>query len=866
MQKEVQFFNRKTAIKGHQIKGKCMPLLANLLRCIYRDFFFLIAFSLFFLNKINGQNNLLENQSITINSIKQQLKTSIGQKRLVLLGEPTHGEGNVFEIKTKICQFLHDSLGFNIIAFESSLYDMHETDEVIKSHPDLCAKPFAANAIFNIWSSSKEFQHFLNWYDQNKSSITLLGFDPQFSADANTMELTDCIADYLKLQDAKYAFPEDLLYKALAAFREEFSFPDDLKYVDFLTSSSSIIEELKKILAFNHLNKEQQNKGQWYLQFMQNVLMLGKDYYAKRNMNLNARNFKAYYSNPRDSMMAQNLLWLLKKYPDQKIICWGAAEHLIKSTNTIQNNELNQFKPMGSYLTKALGDSSLFSLTFISPAGNYGSISEETRQVPVPVPESIEGFTATGKSIQFLDLHKPKYNQQLISYSIEYTPIKANWSSCFDAFICLNKFKRSHFLSKEYLPQNWPVQFVDTSTNEKSIEQSTPQKKIQTNSAHLQHALPYHYAGRILDAQSHQPIAYSTIRFITNGNVIMADAKGNFNSDQVFDSSQIIISAIGYQPKLIQVHSEKDLNIHMQPLQNDLVDVIVKSKSIHTMSIVDSIKQHLKLNYGNAPFLQPAYEKRQITNYDSTIFDQDLILEVNRFKGLGNATITYTHQKVNKFNDQIMTSIGMPYNFGPDWTKDLDFIRSGFIFSSNLTRGYVFNLKRTYFDNSKGFIYVLGFKAKRLSGKYTNGTFVASMAGEIKVRKQDYAVLSIQYVTSRNISKLQKWTEKYYNNNNEHGIWNRMPEKEAGIVNIQYKMDSSLHKYIVHHSSSQWFEQGYFMKDHHHFKLDFKFTFQDLHQTKVISSLNKREKKNHRYPYQLPPKDAFWENFIFPDK
>jgi len=854
----------------NQNKENCRPFLPTETWLLFR-FFLLSLLLLLFLNKIIGQNNLLERQSLSINSIKQLLKTGIGQKRLVLLGEPTHGEGNVFEIKTQICKYLHDSLGFNIIAFESGLFDMFQAEEQINADPELSAKPFAANAIFNIWSSSQEFQPFLDWFDQNKTELTLLGFDPQFSSNATAAELTDLLFDYFKQLDPKFTFRPESLYKATTSFREAYSFPDDLKYDDFLTSVTAIIQELRVILEYPDIKKEQQNKGEWYLQFMKNVMMLGKDYYAKRNMNLNAENFKAYYSNSRDSMMAQNLLWLLRKYPDQKIICWGAAAHLMKNTRSIENKELQQFKPMGSYLSKELGDSALYSITFISPGGNYGSISENTRQVPVPISGSIEAMMARGLPIEFWDLHKTKFNQQLVSYPLEYTALKANWSSCFDAFICLNKFERSHFVGLKDNQQDKFVQQVGDKTNRKNLAQApvinkNAKREIQINGTRPHQLLPNHYSGTVLDEQSNNSIPYATIQFVNKDNAIMTDAKGNFNSNQAFDSSQIIISAIGYQPKLIQIYKGQALIVRMQPLQNELIDVIVQSEHVHPEAIMDSIEQYLTYNYGTTPFIQPAYEKKQITNFDSKIFDQELVLKVIRFKGLGNARINYMHQKINKQNDHIMTSIGMPYNFGPDWTKELDFIRSGFMFTGKLRYGYKFNLKRSYFDSTLGLIYVLGFKAKRLSGKYTNGTFIASMEGELEVRKHDYAVLSIKYVTTRNVSKLQKWAKKYYNKKNKHSIWNRVPEKEAGIVEIQYHMDSSIHKYIVHYGYSQWFEQGYFMKDHHAFKLNFNFLFQDLHQTKGMFPTKTLAEKIHSYPYQLPQKDDFWENFIIPTK
>ena len=51
------------------------------------------------------------------------LGREIGAARVVLLGEPSHGEGNVFEAKIRLLRYLQQQ-GFTTVAFESGFYEL----------------------------------------------------------------------------------------------------------------------------------------------------------------------------------------------------------------------------------------------------------------------------------------------------------------------------------------------------------------------------------------------------------------------------------------------------------------------------------------------------------------------------------------------------------------------------------------------------------------------------------------------------------------------------------------------------------------------------------------------------------------------
>ena len=78
-------------------------------------------------------------QTITsINSINEDfkdlqfLKETLENNRIVLLGEQSHGEGATFEAKVRLIKFLHQELNYEIVSFESGLYDNYKAFEKIK--------------------------------------------------------------------------------------------------------------------------------------------------------------------------------------------------------------------------------------------------------------------------------------------------------------------------------------------------------------------------------------------------------------------------------------------------------------------------------------------------------------------------------------------------------------------------------------------------------------------------------------------------------------------------------------------------------------------------------------------------------------
>jgi erythromycin esterase len=120
----------------------------------------------------------------------QSLKKLLQDVRIVQLGEQTHGDGATFHAKTRLIRFLHREMGFDVIAFESGLYDCRKAWEQFAAGAD--PREAAEQGIFGIWTHSEQIQPLLKYIAaaaKTEHPLELCGFDCQFTAAASRTTL-----------------------------------------------------------------------------------------------------------------------------------------------------------------------------------------------------------------------------------------------------------------------------------------------------------------------------------------------------------------------------------------------------------------------------------------------------------------------------------------------------------------------------------------------------------------------------------------------------------------------------------------------------------------------------------------------------
>jgi erythromycin esterase-like protein len=144
----------------------------------------------------------------------QFLKEVFKDKRIILLGEQSHGEGATFEAKVRLIKFLHKEMGFDMLSFESGLYENYKTYAKIED-TNYTESPLK-ESIYQMWSDTKEFEPLLKYIHETKRSnnpLLVTGFDCQeelffqneFLADLkklfrkNTIQVNDTV--FTKLEE-----------------------------------------------------------------------------------------------------------------------------------------------------------------------------------------------------------------------------------------------------------------------------------------------------------------------------------------------------------------------------------------------------------------------------------------------------------------------------------------------------------------------------------------------------------------------------------------------------------------------------------------------------------------------------------------
>jgi erythromycin esterase len=350
------------------------------------------------------------------------LAEAIGAARVVQLGESTHGSGATFAAKARLVRFLHREMGFDVLAWESGLYDVRAVDDALRSGAD--PAEVARLGVFGIWAASQEVLPVFEYARASQAGdrpLEMAGFDLQLSG----RQVDDVEGDLLRfagaveraaVRDSATALARDVVarFRSFDPRGETRPTPPDLER--FLASADALLELFatrRPELAGPHGERE--------VAFMErvagNLRELGINQYERSFAGRpadgpEARALQNRGWNRRDARMADNLLWLAEeRYADRRLIVWAHNGHIMNAHYRADWTALSHapadggMMPMGVFLAEEMGDA-VYTISFTAFTGEYGFAHMPTT---TPIREAPDG------SLEAL-LHQLGHDQAFVGF------------------------------------------------------------------------------------------------------------------------------------------------------------------------------------------------------------------------------------------------------------------------------------------------------------------------------------------------------------------------------------------------------------------------------------------------------------------
>lgn len=361
------------------------------------------------------------------------LGEAIGNKRIVMLDELTHGEGNVFQLKARIVEYLHQKKGFNLFVIESGLFDVAR----LWQQQQQSIRQLAPGNIFYMYANSAEVWPLFDYIDASRTTkfpLVLAGLDGRLSGNLSKQKLVPQLQAFLEAQKIP-AGKNNYLQQLQSLLDGNLGKADAATQQQFLANNSALDVALQQLKQKSSLRLD---AGFWQ-RINASVRMMAQVTWQQK------------YFDEHDLAMAGNLQWLAEEaYPDSKIIVWGHYVHLNRKGGfrdslyrpEIAPNKRHYVHNMTSALPAVLLKQT-YVLHFAGASGDYIDYGDLQKiHVDLPATSLEKALTRDNKDAAFIDMKtNVKGNKLLSLWDLDYKTT-LDWQDArqrFDGMILLNK-------------------------------------------------------------------------------------------------------------------------------------------------------------------------------------------------------------------------------------------------------------------------------------------------------------------------------------------------------------------------------------------------------------------------------------------